>query len=72
VPCLQFTEYAREDQQFFQRDFLAISPAMSAVSEQVVAANPDFWQPKTAMAKAPASKSTTPAAKKEPVKAEKK
>jgi hypothetical protein len=66
----KFTEYAREDQQFFQRDFLAISPGMSAVSEKVMAANPDFWKPKTAMAKAAAGKSTTPAAKKEPARKE--
>jgi hypothetical protein len=66
----KFTEYAREDQTFFQRDFLAISPAMSAMSEHVMAANPTFWKPKTAMAKAPAGKGTTPAAKKEPARKE--
>lgn len=62
------TAYARDDQQFFQRDFLAISPAMSVMSEKVMAANPTFWKPKTAMAKAPAGKGSTPAAKKEPAK----
>jgi hypothetical protein len=60
-----FTEFTREDQQFFVRDFLAISPAMSVVSEKVMAANPDFWKPKTAVAKVPATKAATPAAKKE-------
>ena len=63
----KFTEFAREDEQFFVRDFLAISPAMSVVSEKVVAANPSFWQPKTTMAKAPAKAATT-AVKKEPAK----
>ncbi len=57
-----FTEFAREDEQFFVRDFLAISPGMSFVSEKVMAANPSFWTPKTALAKAPAKKATTPAA----------
>jgi hypothetical protein len=60
-----FTEFAREDEQFFVRDFLAFSPGMSFVSENVVAANPNFWKPKTALAKAPAEKATTPAAMKE-------
>ncbi len=59
-----FTQYAREDQQYFTRDFLAISPRMSYVSEKVVAANPSFWMPKKEMAKMPA-KATKPAAKKE-------
>lgn len=66
-----FTEFAREDEQFFVRDFLAISPVMSVVSEKVMAANPSFWQPKTTMVKASAKAATT-AAKKEPAKAEKK
>ncbi|MBZ5629412.1 MAG: hypothetical protein LAO06_11170 [Acidobacteriia bacterium] len=56
-----FTSFLRDDEQFFVRDFLAISPAMSVVSEKVMAANPSFWKPKTGMAKAPA-------AKKEPMK----
>jgi hypothetical protein len=60
-----FTEFAREDEQFFVRDFLAFSPAMSFVSEKVIAANPTYWKPKAEMAKAPA-------AKKEPAKTEKK
>ncbi|MFI5087526.1 MAG: hypothetical protein ACHP7I_03965 [Terriglobales bacterium] len=60
-----FAEFAREDEQFFVRDFLAISPGMSFVSEKVIASNPSFWKPKTEMAKAPA-------AKKEPAKIEKK
>lgn len=60
-----FTEFAREDEQFFVRDFLAFSPGMSFVSEKVIAANPSFWKPKMEMAKAPA-------AKKEPAKMEKK
>jgi hypothetical protein len=60
-----FTEFSREDQQFFVRDFLAISPAMSVMSEKVMAANPEFWQPKTAMAKAPAVKAAKPAAMKD-------
>jgi hypothetical protein len=60
-----FTEFAREDEQFFVRDFLAFSPAMSYVSEKVIAANPSYWKPKAEMAKAPA-------AKKEPAKTEKK
>jgi len=60
-----FTEFAREDEQFFVRDFLAFSPGMSFVSEKVIASNPSFWKPKMEMAKAPA-------AKKEPAKAEKK
>jgi hypothetical protein len=64
------TEFAREGQEFLQVDFLAINPAMSVVSEQVMAANPDFWTPKTAMAKAPATKGTMPAAKKEPARKE--
>ena len=64
-----FTEFAREDEQFFVRDFLAFSPGMSFVSEKVVAANPSYWKPKAEMAKAPAAK---PAAKKEPAKTEKK
>ena len=66
-----FTEFAREDEQFFVRDFLAINPAMSVVSEKVVAANPSFWQPKTATVKASAKAATT-AGKKEPAKTEKK
>jgi hypothetical protein len=60
-----FTEFAREDEQFFVRDFLAFSPGMSFVSEKVMAANPSYWKPKMEMAKAPA-------AKKEPAKTEKK
>jgi hypothetical protein len=60
-----FAEFAREDEQFFVRDFLAFSPGMSFVSEKVIASNPSFWKPKTEMAKAPA-------AKKEPAKIEKK
>ena len=60
-----FAEFAREDEQFFVRDFLAFSPGMSFVSEKVIAANPSYWKPKTEMAKAPA-------AKKEPAKTEKK
>lgn len=61
------TESMQNDVQFFQRDFLAINPAMSFVSEKVVAANPSFWKPKTAVAKTvvPAEKAATPAAKKE-------
>lgn len=59
-----FTTFAREDQQYFTRDFLAISPGMSYVSEKVVAANPSFWMPKKEMATMPA-KATKPAAKKE-------
>ena len=61
-----FSEVAQNDEMYVQRDFLAISPGMSFVSEKVMAANPSFWQPKTTMAKAPAMKPTTPAAKKEP------
>jgi len=64
-----FTEFAREDEQFFVRDFLAFSPGMSFVSEKVIAANPSFWQPKMELAKAPGAKL---AAKKEPAKTEKK
>jgi hypothetical protein len=64
-----FNTFAREDQQFFVRDFLAFSPGMSFVSEKVIAANPTYWKPKTEMAKATAAK---PAAKKEPAKTEKK
>jgi hypothetical protein len=64
-----FAEFAREDEQFFVRDFLAINPAMSVVSEKVMASNPSFWKPKTEVAKVPAAK---PAAKKEPAKKEKK
>jgi len=60
-----FADFAQNDLQFVQRDFLAFAPAMSVVSDKVIAANPDFWRPKTAMAKAPA-------AKKEPAKTEKK
>jgi len=60
-----FTEFAREDEQFVVRDLLAFSPAMSFVSEKVIAANPTYWKPKAEMAKAPA-------AKKEPAKMEKK
>jgi hypothetical protein len=60
-----FTEFAREDQQFFVRDFLSFSPGMSFVSGNVMAANPSFWTPKPAMAMAPAKKATTPAAMKE-------
>lgn len=60
-----FTEFARDDEQFFVRDFLAFSPSMSFVSEKVIAANPTYWKPKAEMAKAPA-------AKKEPAKTEKK
>ncbi len=58
------TDMTANDVQYFQRDLLAISPAMSVVSEKTMAANPSFWKPKTAMAKAPA-KTATPAAKKE-------
>jgi hypothetical protein len=65
-------EFGQNDQQFSRRDVLAINPSMSVVSEKVMAANPSFWKPKTAMAKAPATKGTTPAAKREPVKMEKK
>jgi len=61
----KFNDYARESSTFFQRDLMAINPAMSVVSEQIMAANPEFWKPNTAMAKASA-KGTTPAAKKEP------
>jgi hypothetical protein len=64
-----FTDFFANDLQFVQRDFLAINPAMSVVSDKVIAANPDFWKPKTAMAKAPAAK---PAAMKEAAKTEKK
>jgi hypothetical protein len=60
-----FTEFAREDEQFFVRDFLAFSPGTSFLSEKIVAANPSYWKPKAEMAKAPA-------AKKEPAKTEKK
>ncbi|HEX9120590.1 MAG TPA: hypothetical protein VF840_08625 [Terriglobales bacterium] len=60
-----FADFAREDEQFFVRDFLAFSPGMSFLSEKVIASNPSFWKPKTEMAKAPA-------AKKEPAKIEKK
>ena len=60
-----FNDFAREDEQFFVRDFLAFSPGMSVVSEKVIAANPSFWKPKAEMAKAPAAK---PAAKKESAK----
>jgi hypothetical protein len=66
-----FTEFAREDEQFTVRDFLAINPAMSVVAENVVAANPSFWQPKTTLVKASAKAATT-AAKKESAKTEKK
>ena len=59
-----FTSFARDDQQFFVRDFLAITPAMSVVSEKVMAANPSFWKPKTETAKL----AKAPAAKKEPAK----
>jgi hypothetical protein len=65
-----FTEFARDDEQFFVRDFLAFSPAMSVVSEKVVASNPSFWAPKAEMAKGP--RATAPVAKKEPAKTEKK
>ena len=60
-----FTEFAREDEQFFVRDFLAFSPGMSFLSEKVIASNPSYWKPKAEMAKAPP-------AKKEPAKTEKK
>jgi len=63
-----FAEFAREDEQFFVRDFLAFSPEMSFLSEKVIASNPSFWKPKMEAAKAPAK----PAAKKEPAKKEKK
>jgi hypothetical protein len=62
------TEFLREDEQFFVRDFLAFSPGMSFLSEKVIASNPSYWKPKVEMAKAPAAK---PAAKKEPAKTEK-
>lgn len=60
-----FADFAQNDLQFVQRDFLAFAPAMSVVSDKVIAANPDFWKPKTAMAKASAAKEATPVAKKE-------
>jgi hypothetical protein len=64
-----FTDFAREDEQFFVRDLLAFSPGMSFVSEKVIATDPSFWKPKMEKAKAPAAK---PAAKKEPAKMDKK
>ena len=60
-----FTDFAREDEQFSVRDFLAFSPGMSFVSEKIIASDPGFWKPKTEMAK-------VPAAKKGPATAEKK
>lgn len=60
-----FTEFAQNDEQYFQRDFLSISPGMSYVSEKVVAANPSFWTPKTQMTKTPATKTAKPAAMKD-------
>jgi hypothetical protein len=67
-----YADFFENDLQFTQRDILAISPAMSVVSKKVIAANPDFWKPKATMAKSPAAKAVTPAAKKEPAKTEKK
>jgi hypothetical protein len=51
-----FDDFAREDEQFFVRDFLAFSPGMSFLSEKIIASNPTYWKPKTEMAKAPAAK----------------
>ena len=59
-----YADLFQNDLQFTQRDILAINPAMSVVSEKVIAANPDFWRSKSAMAKAPA-KAAKPAAKKD-------
>ena len=51
--------------QFVDSRLFAFSPRMSYVPESVTKANPSFWHPKTEMAKAPAAKAATPAAKKE-------
>ncbi len=65
------TDYAQNDAMYFQRDFLAMSPGMSFVSDKVMAANPTFWNQKPQMVKAPATKSTKPAAMKDVSKTEK-
>jgi len=65
------TDYAQNDAMYFQRDFQAISPQMSFVSDKVVAANPTFWNQKTQMVKAPATKAAKPAAMKDVSKSEK-
>ncbi len=57
--------FRREGRESYQVDLLAISPNMSLVSDKVIATNPSFWKPKTEVAKAPAAKAVTPAAKKE-------
>jgi hypothetical protein len=50
--------------QFVDSRIFSFSPRMSYVAESVAKANPEFWHPKSEMAKAPA-KAATPAAKKE-------
>ncbi len=63
-------EFAQNDQKFFERNILAISPEMSFVSEKVMAANPSFWMPKAAMAKSKshASKGVKPVAERDTTK----
>jgi len=64
------TAYNQNDAMYFQRDFQAISPQMSFVSDKVMASNPSFWNQKTQMAKAP-GKTAKPAAMKDVSKTEK-
>ncbi len=65
------TDYAQNDAMSFQRDFQAISPQMSFVSDKVMAANPSFWNQKSQMVKAPSSKTSKPAAMKDVSKTDK-
>ncbi|MBZ5569534.1 MAG: hypothetical protein LAN64_17030 [Acidobacteriia bacterium] len=60
-----FMEEVGKTVQFVDSRLFAFSPRMSYVSEEVAKADPSFWHPKTEMAKAPAVKAATPAAKKE-------
>lgn len=71
----KFTELVEHGVSKVTQEIFAFSPGMSIPSADMIAAAPDYWNPKPAVAKgkAPAKAGeSTPAAKKEPTKAEEK
>jgi hypothetical protein len=65
-----FSDAVGKTVQLVESRLYSFSPSMSYVSESVAKADPSFWHPKMEMAKA--AKATTPAAKKETEKKDKK
>lgn len=66
-----FSDAVGKTVQYVDSRLYSFSPRMSYVPESVAKLNPSFWHPKAEMAKAPAAKAATPAAK-EPMKTDKK